>query len=244
MMVSEGVLSARDGSYLIDKAIEPYPAEWYDTVNVKGPLRSTDFQFDHQLRRAEVRVIGINPGSLVTEELIEAVDFVDGHPVNTNDLATVAVIDRHSGSGERGIGLVRGFGMAGGAIATTINPGVMNLLVLGMDSTSMATAARRVTELGGGIVAALGGEVLAEVSTPLFGIFSDRPSAEVSPEKRSTVADAIRNRLGVSYDGLITSIGFAALAVIIPSLKICDKGLVRVARDSQEAVDFVVRDFS
>ena len=188
-------------------------------------------------------MIGINPGSLVTEELIETVDFVDGNPVNTDGLATVAVIDRHSGSGRRGVGLVRGFDMAAGAIATTINPGVMNLLVLGMDRSSMATAARRVTELGGGIVAALGDKVLAEVSTPLFGIFSDRPSAEVSREAVE-VADAIRRQLGVTYDGLITSIGFAALAVIIPSLKICDKGLVRVARDSQEAVDFVVRDLS
>ena len=67
------------------------------------------------LQRAEVRVIGINPGSLVTEELIETVDFADGRPVNTNGLPTVAVIDRHSGSGERGIGLVRGFDMAEGA---------------------------------------------------------------------------------------------------------------------------------
>lgn len=243
LMVSEGVLSARDGAYLIDKAIEPYPPEWYDTVNVKGPLGPADFEFDHRLRRAEVRVIGINPGSLVTEELIETVEFADGHPVDTDGLATVAVIDRHSGSGERGIGLVRGFDMAAGAMATTINPGVMNLLVLGMDTASMATAAQRVTELEGGIVVSLGDEVLAEVSTPLFGILSDRPSAEVIRDAVE-VADAIRNQLGVSYDGLITSIGFAALAVIIPSLKICDKGLVRVARDSQEAVDFVVRDLS
>ena len=243
LMVSEGVLSARDGTYLIDKAIEPYPPEWYDTVNVKGPLGPTDFEFDHRLQRAEVRVIGINPGALVTEELVEIVEFVDGHSANADGLATVAVIDRHYGSGERGIGLVRGFDMAAGAIATTINPGVMNLLVLGMDTASMATAARRVTELGGGVVAALGDEVLAEVATPLFGILSDRPSAEVSGEAID-VADAIQHQLGVSYDGLITSIGFAALAVIIPSLKICDKGLVRVARDRQEAVDFVVRDLS
>ena len=243
LMVSEGVLSARDGSYLIEKTIEAYPSEWYDTINVKGPLGPSDFEFDHRLQRAEVRVIGIDPGSLVTQELIETVDFVDGRTVNSNGLATVTVIDRHFGSGAQGLGLVRGFDIVDGAIATTINPGVMNLLVLGVDSTSMATAANRVTKLGGGIVAARGGEVLAEVSTPLFGIFSDRPSTEVIREAVD-VADAIRNQLGVSYDGLITSIGFAALAVIIPSLKICDKGLVRVARDSQEAVDFVVRDFS
>jgi adenine deaminase len=77
------------------------------------------------------------------------------------------------------------------------------------------------------------------VATPLFGILSDQPSAQVGADAIS-VADAIRDQLGVSFDGLITSVGFAALAVIIPVLKICDKGLVRVFRDRQEAVDFVV----
>ena len=243
LMVSEGVLSARDGDYLIDKPVEAYPSNWYDSIKVKRPLVPSDFEFDHRLRRAEVRVIGMNPGSLVTEELIEAVDFEDGSAVNSDTLATVAVLDRHFGNGARGLGLVRGFDMVDGAIATTINPGVMNLLVLGMDSASMATAANRVARIGGGIVVARENDVLAEVSTPLFGILSDRPSSEVI-EDAVSVADAIRDQLGVSYDGLITSIGFAALAVIIPSLKICDRGLVRVARDRQEAVDFVVRDLS
>jgi adenine deaminase len=239
LMVSEGMVSARDGDYLIDRAVEPYPEAWYDTVHVKGRLVPADFEFDRDLTRAEVRVIGITPGSLVTDELIEEVTFEAGQPV-VDGLATLAVIDRHTGSGAKGLGLVRGFDMAAGAIATTINPGMMNLLVLGVDSQSMATAANRVVELRGGIVAARNEEILAEVETPLFGILSDRPSQEVTVEAIA-VADAIRDELGVTYDGLITSVGFAALAVVIPSLKICDQGLVRVFRDRQEAVDFVVR---
>lgn len=240
LMVSEGVVSARDGEYVIEKDIEPYPSAWYETVNVMGPLTPSDFEFDRGVKRAEVRVIGINPGSLLTEELTEEVTFESGRVVGADGLATVAVIDRHNGSGAKGLGLVRGFDMEEGAIATTVNPGMMNLLVFGVDGQSMATAANRVVELSGGIVATRGDEVLAEVATPLFGILSDRPSKEVTPEAIA-VADAIRDELGVDYDGLITSIGFAALAVIIPSLKICDKGLVRVFRDHQEAVEFVVR---
>ena len=185
-------------------------------------------------------MIGITPGSLLTTELIERVTFSDGRVRQPDGLMTIAVIDRHFASNDKGLGLVRGFDMKTGAIATTINPGVMNLLVLGRDPDSMAAAASRVVEINGGIVAAVDGNVVAEVATPLFGILSDQPSAQVMADAMS-VADAIKDQLGVSYDGLITSIGFACLAVIIPDLKICDKGLVKVWRDRQEAVDFVVR---
>lgn len=240
LMVSEGVLSARDGEYLIDKEVEPYPDAWYQTVHLERRLDSSDFEFDTDLAIAEVRVIGINPGGLLTDELFETVEFVDGKVVKPADLAMISIIDRHNGGEAQSLGLTRGFDIKTGAVATTINPGMMNLLVFGVDSQSMAAAANRVVELGGGIVVADEGQVIAEVATPLFGIVSDRPSKEVIPEALS-VADAIRDDLGVTYDGLITSIGFAALAVIIPELKICDRGLVKVWRDRQEAVDFVVR---
>ena len=240
LMVSEGVVSARDGVYEIENQVEPYPSAWYDTVHVKRMLTPSDFEFDHDLETAEVRVIGITPGSLITAELFETVEFANGSLAAPEDLATIAVLDRHDASGAKGLGLARGFDIEKGAVATTINPGMMNLLVFGADAESMAAAANRVIELRGGIVVADEGEIVAEVATPLFGILSDSPSSEVTAGALA-VADAIRDVLGVTYDGLVTSIGFAALAVIIPELKICDRGLVKVWRDRQEAVDFVVR---
>lgn len=240
LMISEGRLSARDGEYLLNTEHASYREEWYDTVKVSAPPIPSDFLFDPELKEAEVRVIGITPGSLLTEELVEMVSFEEGRVRQPGGLMTIAVIDRHNASGNKGLGLVRGFDMKAGAIATTINPGVMNLLVLGIDPESMAAAAARVVELKGGIAVAVDGNVVAQVPTTLFGILSDLPSAQVIPDALA-VADAIRDRLGVTYDGLITSIGFACLAVIIPDLKICDQGLVKVWRDRQEAVDFVVR---
>ncbi len=240
LMVSEGVLSAREGEYLIDAAPERYPDDWYKTVRVGKELTAADFRFDRGLTTAEVRVIGITPGSLVTDELVETVEFEAG-TAKAPDLATIAVFDRHEATGSRGLGLVRGFDFESGAVATTINPGMMNLLVIGVDANSMAAAANRVVDMQGGIAVAKEGQLIAEVATPLFGIVSDEPSKEVI-EAATDVADAIRDELGVTYDGLITSVGFAALAVIIPSLKICDRGLVRVYRDHQEAVSFVVRE--
>ena len=240
LMISEGRVSAREGQYLLNTDHSPYPRAWYDTVHVSAPPRPSDFLFDSELETAEVRVIGVTPGSLLTNELIETVQFDHGRVRQPGGLMTIAVIDRHFASGDKGLGLLRGFEMKKGAIATTINPGVMNLLVLGVDPESMAAAAARVVELKGGIAVAVDGNVVAQIPTALFGILSDLPADQAISDALA-VADAIRDRLGVSYDGLITSIGFACLAVIIPDLKICDKGLVKVWRDRQEAVEFVVR---
>jgi adenine deaminase len=239
LMVSEGELSARDGEYLLTPDVTSYPDDWYRTVHVSKRLTPDDFKFDLTLDTADVRVIGITPGSLVTEERVEEVQFNEGVITSPDGLTTIAVIDRYDGGERKGIGLVRGFDVGAGAVATTINPGMMNLLVFGVEPESMAVAANRVVEMGGGISVAQNGEVVAELATPLFGIMSDKPSADVIPNALA-VADAIRDRMGVSYDGLLTSVGFACLAVIIPELKICDQGLVRVFRDHQEAVDFVV----
>jgi adenine deaminase len=239
VMISEGQLSARDGEYLLMPEVTPYPEDWYRTVHVSEPLTADDFRFDPALETAEVRVIGITPGSLVTDELIENVHFSGGVVTTPAGLATIAVIDRHDGGERKGLGLVRGFDVRAGAVATTINPGMMNLLVFGVEPESMAVAANRVVEMNGGISVAHEGQIVAEMATPLFGIMSDKPSVEVIPDAVA-VADAIRELMGVSYDGLLTSVGFACLAVIIPELKICDQGLVRVFRDHQEAVDFIV----
>jgi adenine deaminase len=149
------------------------------------------------------------------------------------------VIDRHDGGATRFVGLIRGLGIETGALATTFNPGVMNLVVVGVDEEDMAMAANRAVALDGGAVVARGGEVKAEVALPLFGILSDAPVADVLAAC-AAVDEALARELGSPVQGLLTTIGFSCLTVSIPLLKICDRGLVRVRRDSQEAVALVV----
>jgi len=177
----------------------------------------------------KARVIGLIPGQIVTESLVEEplvrggevlADAARGH-------AKIAVVERHLGTGRIGRGLVKGFALERGALATTLSHDAHNLVVVGMSDAAMATAARRLANIGGGIVAVDGGEVLAELPLPVAGILSDAPLAEVVERSHAVVAAA--ERLGCTIEAPFQLMAFLALSVI-PSLKLTDRGLVDVDR--------------
>lgn len=239
LSVSRGQLSGDSGRYLLNPSAVGYRDAWSKTVVVERRVEGDDFLLPIPEGSARVRVIGVTPGSLLTDELEEDVDLQGGRLVEVAGLAKIAVLDRHEGGERIAVGLIRGLGLKRGAFATTVNPGMMNVMVVGTAEEDMALATNRVVELGGGIVVARDGEVKAEVALPVFGILSHAPVAEVIAHCNDVDA-ALKNELGSPVDGLLTSAGFACLAVSIPSLKICDRGLVRVLRDTHEAVELVV----
>jgi adenine deaminase len=175
------------------------------------------------------RVIGVIPGQIVTESLIEEPAVRSGEVVAdpARDLAKIAVVERHLGTGRVGVGLVRGFGLDRGALASTIAHDAHNIVVVGMDDTSMATAVARVALHGGGIVATDGETVLAELPLPVAGLLSDAPHAEVVAASRALL-DAART-LGCRLEAPYNHMAFLALSVI-PHLKLTDHGLVDVDR--------------
>jgi adenine deaminase len=198
-------------------------------VRLDKPISPETFLIDAP-SPSRVRVIGVTPGSLLTDELVEEVRLKGGRLADRDSgLAKIAVIDRHEGGLREGLGLIRGLGITQGGLAATVNPGLMNLLVVGVNEEDMALAANRVAQ---------GGSIRAAVPLPVFGFLSDAPAAEVGPQCID-IANAIGEALGSPLDGLITTAGFACLAVSIPSLKLCDRGLVRVSRYGQEAVELV-----
>jgi adenine deaminase len=122
---------------------------------------------------------------------------------------------------------VRGFGLRRGAIGSTLSHDAHNLIVVGMDDTSMAFAVRRLANIGGGIVVVDGGELLAELPLPVAGILSDAPLATVVAASEALVAAA--RELGCEIEAPFQLLAFLALSVI-PALKITDRGLVDVER--------------
>lgn len=240
LTLSAGSLSSERGVYRLAVSHEPYPDEWRRTVRVERRFDADDFALQVDDGSARLRVIGATPGVLLTDELEEAVEVRGGRLVQADSaLAKIAVIDRYEGGDLATVGLIRGLGVERGALAATVNPGVMNLMVLGTDEEAMALAANRVADLRGGIAVAADGAVRAEVALPLFGILSDAPAAETIDACRQ-VAQAVRDSLGCSWNGVLTNAGFSCLAVVIPRLKITDRGLVRVARDSHQPVPLLV----
>ncbi len=240
-VVSRGALAAVDGEYLLEPAMAEYGEVTRNAVVITDPLTIDDFLFDRGDGTSTARVIGIEAGKLATEELVEQVEIVAGRLAGpSSGLAKMAVIDRHLGGSERALGLVRGFDIQRGAIAATVNPGMMNLMVVGATEEDMLLAAQTVAGHGGGIAVVVDGEVVAEVALPIRGIVTDAPSAEVI-ERCIAIEHAITDSMGSGFDGLISAAGFACLAVSIPSLKITSRGLARVSRsEPAEAVELFV----
>jgi adenine deaminase len=202
--------------------VTPVP-EWVtQSVRVK-PVRAADFGVDWEGGRA--RVIGLVPGQIVTESLVEELAEAVADPAR--DLAKIAVIERHLGTGRIGQGFVRGFGLERGAFASTFSHDAHNLIVVGMSDDEMARAAGRLVEIGGGLVVVDGGRVTAELPLPVAGLISDRPLSDVIEASAATVAAV--HALGSTVESPFQSLAFLALSVI-PSLKITDHGLVDVDR--------------
>jgi adenine deaminase len=175
------------------------------------------------------RVIGIVPDQIVTESLVEEPTVVDGRAVADpgRDLAKVAVVERHLGTGRIGLGFVRGFGLARGALASTVAHDAHNVVVVGVSDHDMRRAGRRLAETGGGVVVVEDGGVRAELRLPVAGLLSTDPVDEVVAASRACVEAA--RRLGCTLPSPFQSLAFLALSVI-PSLKITDRGLVDVDR--------------
>jgi adenine deaminase len=175
------------------------------------------------------RVIGIVPGQIITESLTDEPGVHAGEAVADpdRDLAKIAVVERHLGTGRVGLGFVRGFGLQRGALASTVAHDAHNVVVVGMNDASMAAAVRRLANRGGGIVVVDGAEVLAELALPVAGLLSDAPLDEVVTGSRA-VTEAAR-ALGCELESPFQHLAFLALSVI-PSLKLTDRGLVDVDR--------------
>jgi adenine deaminase len=206
---------------------EAHVPDWVKrTVRVQ-PISAGDFSIPWPEGRA--RVIGLVPDQVVTEELVEEPTVVDGHAVSDpdRDLAKIAVIERHHGTGRVGLGFVRGFGLRSGALASTVAHDAHNIVVVGVDDNDMARAVQRLVELGGGIVAVESRGVRAELPLPVAGLLSDAPLAEVVAQSRACNEAAAA--LGCTVATPFLTLSFLALSVI-PKLKITDHGLVDVDR--------------
>jgi adenine deaminase len=175
------------------------------------------------------RVIGLVPGQIVTESLVEEPTVRAGEAVAdpVRDLAKIAVIERHLATGRIGLGFVRGFGLQRGALASTVAHDAHNVVVVGTSDPAMAFAVRRLANLGGGIVAVDGSEIVAELPLPVAGLLSDGPLEDVVARSRALVAAA--RELGCTVEAPFQLLAFLALSVI-PSLKLTDRGLVDVDR--------------
>ncbi len=170
-----------------------------------------------------VRVIGVEPAQITTRN--ETGDASEAGPANP--LQFLAVVERHGGTGNVGLGFARGFDIKAGAFASTVSHDSHNLVLVGTSPQDLAHAARTVEDMGGGFAVVRNGEVLARLPLPVGGLMS-RGDARETARALKDVHDAAR-ACGCGLPAPFMTLAFLALPVI-PALKLTDKGLVDVDR--------------
>jgi len=172
-------------------------------------------------------VIGVLPGKIITEhiklDLVARGGALEADP--GADLIKVAVVARHGVGDNTGLGLVRGFGLQRGAIASSVGHDCHNICVVGANDADMAVAVNRLIELQGGFAVAEGGTILAELALPLAGLMSLEPFEAVRDGLKPLRAAA--KSLGCTLAEPFLQVAFLPLPVI-PHLKITDLGLFDV----------------
>ncbi|MBE9469801.1 MAG: adenine deaminase [Chloroflexi bacterium] len=201
------------------------PGELTDTVRVKRlnlqSLRLSATDDTHP-------VIEIVPGQIVTKKRVEKVKVEDGAimPDTEKDILKLAVVERHRASGNVGLGLVKGFGLKRGALASSIGHDSHNIIAVGADDLDILRAIEEIENLQGGLVVCANREILASLPLPVAGLLSLEPLDEVVSQFQKLEETA--TSLGDLPPAPFSILSFLALPVI-PELRLTDLGLVDVA---------------
>ena len=172
-------------------------------------------------------VIEIIPGQIVTRKRIEKVRVVNGAvvPDVSRDILKLAVVERHRATGNVGVGLVSGFGLKRGALASSIAHDSHNIVAVGTSDEDMLAAIREIERLRGGLAVTDGGRVVASLALPIAGLLSDEPLEKVVAQLERVESAAAS--LGTGLTSPFSTLSFVALPVI-PELRLTDLGLVDV----------------
>jgi adenine deaminase len=175
-------------------------------------------------------VIGIIENHAPTRHLSFAMQPGNGQ-INADmerDIAKIALVERHRGTGVVQVGLVHGFGLnADCALASTVAHDSHHMLVVGTHDEDMALATNELEQVGGGQIVVRDGQVLSLLELPIAGLMSDQP-AEIVAQKAEHLLEAFR-ACGCELNNPNMQLSLLAL-VVIPELRISDLGLVDTTR--------------
>lgn len=218
-----GKVVAEGGRPLFDTAARGLPDAVRNTVHL-GEVSPDLFRLALKGRRANV--IRILPDNVVTERVVREVKSADGDVrLAGTDLLKLAVVERHRGTGNVGLGLLEGYGLKGGAIGLTVAHDSHNVIVLGDNNEDMAAVVNELRRIGGGMAVAAGGETHS-LPLDIAGLMSSMPAEEYVKKSEELLARAYAMGVHRGFEAFM-SLSFLAL-LVIPSLKLSDQGLFDV----------------
>ena len=225
---ARGVKVAEAGRLLVPCPHYAWPDDARATVRLGKRLAPGDFDVAAPpgANAVRARVIGVVENQAPTKALSFELPVTEGRVQPTGEVCRIALVERHRATGGVTNAFVSGFGYRGRmAVASTVAHDSHHMIVVGTDAAMMAAAANRLGDLGGGVTVWRDGAELACVALPIAGLMSDAPAATVAAQAQGVVQAMID--CGCTLNNAYMQHSLLAL-VVIPELRISDKGLVDV----------------
>lgn len=210
--------------------VKPCPPHLKNTVHVSG-FSEERLKLKHPGGKAHV--IQMLEKQIVTSDVVEEVPWkvLDGEKyfVPDGEYQKIAVIERHKNTGKMGVGIVKGYGIRGGAIASSVSHDSHNIIVVGDNDRDMALAVKEMMRTQGGYTLVRDGEIYGTLPLPVMGLMSDAGYESVNEALAKMIPKAHEMGVKDGFDPFIT-LSFMALPVI-PEIRITPRGIYLVKED-------------
>lgn len=227
MVFAKGEVLFENGKLTFSTQEAKYPDFILDTLsNLEVPtIEKLKIKVNEQ-NYVNVRVIGVNEHSLITEKLEAELQVQDTFiiPDVENDILPVVVINRHTKEEKIGKGFVKGLGLKHGAIASTVAHDSHQLICTGSNYELMLKAIKALKESHGGLVVVTTDKITI-LPLEFAGIMSTGKIEDVV--RLNKELNNALNNLNPAISESFMALAFLALPVI-PHLKITDHGLIDV----------------
>jgi len=233
MVIARGQVIAEKGELLVKLPSVKYPSWATRSIHLKKSLTAKDFILRTRAvdgAEIEAHVIGVIENQAPTKHLRMKVKADNGEVKADikRDIAKIALVERHRATGKVMVGLISGFGFSRPcAIGSTVAHDSHHMIVVGTDDESMAIAANELAKCGGGQIVVMDGKVIGQVDLQIAGLMSTE-HADIVARKAGTVLDGFK-MCGSELNNPNMQLSLMAL-VVIPELRISDKGLVDVTQ--------------
>ncbi|MBI5963857.1 MAG: adenine deaminase [Chloroflexi bacterium] len=231
MVIAKGQVIAENGKLQVTLPVVKHPKWAKKSVHLKRTLKAEDFALRTRAgngSEVDAHVIGVIENQAPTHHLKVKVTAENGevHADIKRGLAKIALVERHRGTGGVMVGLVSGFGLNKKcAIGSTVAHDSHHMIVVGTDEECMALAANELAKAGGGQIVVKDGKVIGQVELQIAGLMSTE-HADVVAKKAAAVLNGFVE-CGCKLNNPNMQLSLLGL-VVIPELRISDKGLVDV----------------
>lgn len=215
-----------------------YPSKLFDSVHISPTFSENAFKIPAVGQRALCRVIEMIKDQIINNELHEWMQITDGEIRQEveRDILKLSVVERYGKNGRVSNGLVKGFGLKKGALASSVSHDHHNIVVVGANDHDMAVAVKEIERLHGGFVLVCDGKVVDALALPLAGLMTTLDANTVM--KRNDELNAKVQEQGCMMAAPFMSLSFISLPTV-PKLGLTDFGLIDVL--NHKIVDLIIR---